>query len=103
MPTTIMHELAHAVLELVVAARAHERRELRQQRGLHGLEQQDREPRQEQADDEVGDERALVRLGQHLRAEERRVAQHLREQRSAEQEAEVARELRPRRGRARAA
>ena len=59
-PDDDQHELAHAVLELVVASGAHERRQLRQQRGLHRLEQQDRQPREEEADDEVGDEAALV-------------------------------------------
>ena len=40
-PITIEHELAHADAEVVVPALAREARELRQQRGLHGLEQQD--------------------------------------------------------------
>ena len=35
--------------EVVVPALAREVRELRQQRGLHGLEQQDRDARDEQA------------------------------------------------------
>ena len=50
-------EVAHAAAEVVGLARAHLRREPRQQRGLHRLEQQDRDARQEQADDEVGDHR----------------------------------------------
>ena len=102
MPTTTHHEPAHSDAELVAAARAHERREAGQQRGLHGLEQHDRDPRQEEADDEVGDRGALARLRQRLRADERRVAEHLREQRAAEQVAEVGGDLAVRRGRARA-
>ena len=59
-PTTMQHQLAHTVLELVVAAGAHERRELRQQRRLHRLEQHDRDARQEQPHREVGDRGALT-------------------------------------------
>ncbi len=90
------HEVAHPVLELVVASRAHQAGELREQRGLHRLEQQDRDPGQEQPDDEVGDGAALPRGGEHLRAQERRVAEHLREQRPEQQVAHVRGQLGPR-------
>ena len=39
------HQLLHPDAEVVVAAFAGEVRELREQRGLHGLEQQDRDAR----------------------------------------------------------
>ena len=47
-------QLAQAGLEVVVAAGADEPGELGQQRRLHGLEQQDRDAGEEEADDEVG-------------------------------------------------
>ena len=88
-------QAAHPGAELVVASGARERGQLRQQRGLHGLEQEDRDARDEDAGDEAG-ERVLLGggLGEDRRGEERRVRQALREERADQQQAERARQLR---------
>ena len=48
MPDHDDHELAQPVAEVVVAPGAGEAGELREQRGLHRLEQQDRDAREEE-------------------------------------------------------
>ena len=68
--------------------------QLRQQRGLHRLEQQDQDARDEEARDEAADRGLLFRRVRHERhAEEAGVRQQLRQQRTEEQHAERARQL----------
>ena len=82
--------------EVVVLPRPRQGRELREQRGLHGLEQQDRDAGDEEPDDEVGGFPALVlALREHDRAERSGVAEGLRGERPEEEQREVGRELRP--------
>ena len=69
-PTTISDELPQPAAEVGVLPGAREAGQLRQQRGLHRLEQQDRDAGEEEADDEVGGRVPLDRpVGEHDRAE----------------------------------
>ena len=89
-------QLLQARAEVVVLPRPRQRRQLRQQRGLDGLEQQDRDAGDEEPDDEVGGFPALVlALREHDHAEGGGVAESLRGERPEEEEREVGRELRP--------
>ena len=86
--------------EVVVLALAGEARELREQRGLHRLEQQQRDAGDEQAGDELP---AVILLGRTFarswHAEDAGVGEQLGEQRAEQQPAERARQLRVRRAR----
>ena len=65
-PTTIITSLRSPLRKSACWPDAGEAGELREQRGLHRLEQQDRDAGEEEADDEVGGDVALRRaLGEH--------------------------------------
>ncbi len=89
-------QLLEAGTEVGVLAGARERGELGEQRGLDGLEEQDRDAGDEEPDDEVGGGVALrLPLREHEHAERSRVAEGLGGERSEEQQREVGGELRP--------
>ena len=89
-------QLLEARTEVVVLARAGEGGQLRQQRGLDRLEQEDRDASDEEPDDEIGRRVALdLALREHEHAERGRVAERLRGERAEEQQREVGGELRP--------
>ena len=84
-PDDDQDELAHAGAEVVVPALAGEPRQLREERRLHRLEQQDRDARDEESGDEQSDARFLARGREEVGGEEARIRQQLREH-GAEQE-----------------
>ena len=93
------HELAQRLAELVVVAAAGEARELREQRRLNGLEAEEGDARDQDADRELADAVGLGRRAQHDRREVGRVRDRLAQDRSEQQVHERARQLGVRRDR----